>query len=56
MKIYTQYHGWRGTTIAIANTLDEAKEIMKASPNYEPAEEIQEDECKVGWLGGFDAS
>lgn len=50
MKLYIQDCSWRGSIIVIANSQEEARELMKDAYNYEPDNDIEEDEIRHGFV------
>lgn len=50
MKLYIQDCGWRGSIIVIANSKEEARELMKDAYNYEPDNSIEEEEIRHGFV------
>lgn len=50
MKLFIQDCGWRGSIIVIANSQEEARQLMKGAYNYEPDGNIEEEEIEHGFV------
>ena len=57
LKIYSQYHGWRGIAFVIAESEEEARAIMEEScANHDADRPVEAETIEKGWVGSFDAS
>jgi hypothetical protein len=50
MKIYIQNHCWAGVLVAIADTEEEAREIMKDEYTYSPKQKLEIKEIQKGMV------
>ena len=50
MKMYIQDCGWRGSILVVANSEEQAREMMADEYNYEPNRSVVEEEIKLGFI------
>jgi hypothetical protein len=50
MKLYIQDCSWAGSIVVVANSEEEARELMRGEENYEEWRSVVEEEIRVGFI------
>lgn len=50
LKIYSQDHRWAGCIVVVAESEEEARDLMQDYHNYDAATPIEEHEIKKGFV------
>lgn len=50
MKLYIQDCSWAGSIVVVANSEEEARNLMRGKENYEERQPVIEEEIRIGFI------